>query len=291
MSVGNRDSPLGRASTREPRPGTKGPFAKPARMSLRSRQRLGQYRIESRLASGGFADVYRAYDTVEGIRVALKIPHPGLVDRETLETFRREVRLVAQLDHPNVLPIKTAGMIDGRFLIVTPLGVESLADRLQRRLSRQTALSFMGQLLSGLACAHRRRIAHLDVKPENLVLFPENRLRLADFGLARVVARTMRASGSGTVGFLAPEQAMGKPSLRSDVFSAGLVIWRLMAGRLPEWPFEWPYPNHSYVAGRWDPGLLRVVRRATEVDERRRYASAVPMLQAFQRVERRALLP
>jgi serine/threonine-protein kinase len=260
-------------------------------MSLRSRQRLGQYRIEARLASGGFADVYRAYDTVEGIRVALKVPHPGLVDRETLETFRREVRLVAGLDHPNVLPIKTAGMIEGQFVIVTPLGQESLADRLQRRLSRRKALGFMGQLLSGLAFAHRRRIAHLDIKPENLVLFPEDRLRLADFGLARVVARTMRASGSGTVGYLSPEQAMGKPSLRSDVFSAGLVMWRLMGGRLPEWPFERPYPNHAHVAGRWHTGMIRIVLRATEVDERRRFASAVPMLQAFQRVERRAILP
>lgn len=259
-------------------------------VTLRRRQRLGQYRIEAPLGTGGFAKVYRAYDTVEGIRVALKVPHPGVVDRATLDTFRREVRVAAQLDHPNILPIKTAGTIDGLFVIVTALGVESLAERLSRRLARATSLGYMEQLLNGLACAHRRRIAHLDVKPENLLLFSEGRLRLADFGLARVVLRTVAASGSGTVGYVAPEQAMGKPSLRSDVFSAGLVCWRLMTGCLPEWPFEWPFPGHARAGAGWDPGLLRIVRRATLVDERRRYSSGVPMLREFEKLKQRAVL-
>ena len=259
-------------------------------MSLRSRQRLGQYRVERRIASGGFADVYRAYDTVEGIRVALKVPQLGLVDRVTLDTFRREVRVVAQLDHPNILPIKTAGMIDERFVIVTPLGQENLADRLKRRLARTTALAYMHQLLEGLACAHGRRIAHLDVKPENLLLFPGNRLRLADFGLARVVLRTLSASGSGTVGYLAPEQAMGKPGLRSDVFSAGLVLWRLMSGRLPSWPYDWPHPGSDRAEDGWHPSLIRLVKKATEVREDRRFANAAQMLRSFERVQRKAVL-
>lgn len=258
-------------------------------MALRRRQRLGQYRIEGRLSTGGFAEVYRAYDTVEGIRVALKLPHPHLVDKDTLATFRREVRVVARLDHPNILPLKTAGTIDGRFVIVTPLGIESLADRLRRRMRKTTALAYAEQLLEALAHAHRRKIAHLDVKPENLILFPEHRLRLADFGLARVMFRTLSASGSGTVGYLAPEQAMGKPSLRSDVFSAGLILYRLMAGQLPEWPFHWPYPNAARAKAVWHPDLIRLVRRATTVDERKRFASAVPMLTAFKKVSDRAV--
>lgn len=259
-------------------------------MKLRRRQRLGQYRVEGRIATGGFADVYRAYDTVEGIRVALKVPHLNLADKHTLETFRREVRLVAQLDHPNIMPIKTAGMIDDRFVIVTPLGIENLADRLQRRLARPTALAFMHQLLEGLACAHRRRIAHLDIKPENLLIFPDNRLRVADFGLARVVLRTIAASGSGTVGYAAPEQAMGKPGLRSDVFSSGLVLWRLMAGRLPEWPYDWPAPGYERVERHWHPSLIRLVKKSLQVREEKRFANAVLMLQAFQRVRGKAIL-
>ncbi len=258
-------------------------------MTLRRRQRLGQYRIESRLSVGGFASVYRAYDTIEGIRVALKVPHQDLVDAATLSIFRREVRVVAQLDHPNIMPIKTAGIVDGIFVIVTPLGIENLAERLKRRMSRATALSYMEQLLEALSCAHRRKIVHLDVKPENLVLFPEGRLRLADFGLARVAFRTMSASGSGTVGYLAPEQALGKPSLRSDVFAAGLILWRLMSGQLPEWPFRWPYPGAAKAKRAYHDDLLRLVRRALEVDDSRRYPSATPMLQAFRKVHGKAL--
>ena len=284
---GSGARPRAAGETRESAPALRELDSPP--VTLRRRQRLGQYRIESQLASGGFATVYRAYDTVEGIRVAIKVPHTTLVDRITLDTFRREVRVAAQLDHPNVLPIKTAGMIDGQFAIVTPLGKESLGDRLQRRLARKTALAYMEQLLEGLACAHRRRIAHLDVKPENLLLFAEDRLRLADFGLARVVLRTLIASGSGTVGYLAPEQAMGKPSLRSDVFSTGLVCWRIMSGRLPEWPFTWTYPGHPRAERDWHPELLRLVRKATQVDERKRFASAVPMLQAFRKVRDKAV--
>ncbi|MCP3918188.1 MAG: serine/threonine protein kinase [bacterium] len=258
-------------------------------MGLRRRQRIGQYRIEGRLGEGGFASVYKAYDTVEGIHVAIKAPHDYLVDRETLTSFRQEVRLVAPLDHPNVLPIKTAGVIDGRFVIVTPLGIESLAERMRRRMARKTVLSFAEQLLEGLATAHKRRIIHCDVKPENLIIFAENRLRLADFGLARVALRSLDASGSGTVGFLAPEQALGKPSLRSDVFAAGLIVYRLMSGELPEWPFRWPYKGIKKVRRAYGPGLVDLVRKATAVDDQKRFKDAVHLLRAFRRIESTAI--
>jgi len=259
-------------------------------MPLRTRQRLGQYRIEKRLSVGGFAEVYRAYDTVEGIRVALKIPHARVPDGATLDLFRREVRLVARLDHPNILPIKTAAMLDGRIVIVTPLGIECLGERLKRRISRRSALAYIEQLLRALEYAHGKKIAHLDVKPENMILFPENRLRLADFGLARVARRTLSASGSGTVGYVAPEQAMGKPSLRSDVFSAGLLVYRLMTGVLPEWPFTWPYPNAARAKAAWHPDLIRLVRKATMVDESQRFAHGGAMLAAFRSLQERAMI-
>lgn len=258
-------------------------------MPFKRRTRLGQYRIESHLSSGGFADVYKAYDTVEGIRVALKIPHSSLVDSSTLDTFRREVRVVARLDHPNIMPIKTAGMIDKQFVIVTPLGIESLADRMQRRMARKTVIAYCEQLLEALACAHKLRIAHLDIKPENVIIFPENRLRLADFGLARVIHRTMVASGSGTVGYLSPEQALGKPSLRSDVFSTGLIFWRLMSGKVPEWPFHWAYPKAAQVEKKYRLGFIKLVRKATDVDERKRYPNAVSMLKAYRQLGGRVL--
>ncbi|MFQ5590290.1 MAG: serine/threonine-protein kinase [Phycisphaerae bacterium] len=251
---------------------------------IRIRSKLGKYRIDRRITEGGFATVYEARDTVSGICVALKVPHPSLVNKEMLEAFRKEVRLTAQLDHQNILPIKDAGTIDGIFYVATPLGVETLADRLQRRLATKTLATFAAQIIDAVAYAHRRRIMHCDIKPENFILFPENRLRLADFGIAKVALRTMPASGSGTIGYVAPEQAMGKPSFRSDVFSTGLVLYRMLSGCLPEWPYHWPMIGCDRVERVFHPGLVKLVRRALEVDSRKRFADAVAMQRTFKRL-------
>jgi len=247
---------------------------------------LGKYRIQRRLATGGFAEVYSAFDTVEGIDVAVKIPHEHLLSRGVLNDFRKEARLTAPLDHPNILPIKTADELGGQFAIVTRLGVETLSDRLTRRLGVSTILDFSEQLLSALAFAHRKRIIHCDLKPENLILFPDNQLRLADFGIAKVARKTVSTSGAGTIGYMAPEQAMGKPSMRSDVFSAGLLIYRMASGQLPRWPFRWPMEGHERLERTLQPGLIRILKRALQVDEQKRFPSAVQMLEAFQRVPR-----
>ncbi len=256
---------------------------------LRVRQRLGKYRIDRQLAEGGFATVYRAYDTIAGIPVALKVPHPGLITKETLEGFRREVRLTAGLDHPNILQVKDAGFIDNQFVIAYPLGKETLGDRLSRRTSARTMISLAEQMLEAVACAHRKRILHGDLKPENFILFPGDQLRLADFGIARVARRTLAASGSGTVGYLAPEQAMGKPSRRSDVFSLGLVLYRMFSGYLPEWPFAWPPPGFDRVRKNLHADLVGFLRRCLELDHRKRFADATRMLAAFRRLKPRAL--
>jgi serine/threonine-protein kinase len=260
-------------------------------MALKPREKIGKYRIVRRVGSGGFADVYMAKDTVEGISVALKVPHAHLVDDTTLEDFKREVRLTAKLDHPNILPIKTANMIDGRFVIAYPLGRCSLDERLRRRMSAARALAFSTQLLEALAYAHGRRIVHCDVKPDNLILFDENVLRLTDFGIAKVALRTLRAFGSGTVGYVAPEQALGKPSFRSDVFSAGLVIYRMFTGTLPEWPFEWPLAGHDRLRAKVHADFVALLERALAVDAKRRFEDAQHMLETFARFESRALAP
>ncbi len=168
--------------------------------------------------------------------------------------------------------------------MASPLGDKTLGDRLQRRMSLDAALDLGEQMLEGLAYAHAHWIMHCDVKPENLILFPDNHLRLADFGIAKVALRTMEASGTGTVGYMAPEQAMGKPSFRSDVFSAGLVLYRMLSGRLPEWPFEWPPPGHARLRRRLTPAFLGFLRRAIQVDHRRRFPNAEQMLASYQKL-------
>lgn len=250
---------------------------------IRARQRLGKYKVVRRLARGGFADVFEARDTIEGIPVALKVPHDGLVTKATLDQFRHEVRTTAALDHPNIVPIKTAEMVDGHFVIVQPLAKQTLATRLERRISRAFALDTFEQLLAGLAHAHRHRVIHCDVKPENVLLFEGGRVRLTDFGIAKVAQRTMSAGGTGTVGFIAPEQAMGKPSPASDVFAAALVLWRMLAGVVPEWPFRWPLPGHERVADV-HPDLLALLRRALDVDSSRRHRDAIKLESAYKRL-------
>lgn len=256
---------------------------------LRARQKLGKYRIERRLAESPFATVFQAYDTIEGIRVALKIPRGNFTSEHLLDDFRREVRLAARLDHPNILPLKNAAFVDDVFVIVFPLGEETLADRLARRLSLRNAFELSEQILEAVAYAHDQRIIHCDIKPENVILFPGGKARLTDFGIAKVALRTLRASGSGTVGYIAPEQAMGRPSFKSDVFSLGLILCRMFIGSLPEWPYRWPPQGLARRRRRLHPDLVEFLRKATEVDSRRRYTDARQMLVAFQRLKPRAL--
>jgi hypothetical protein len=255
---------------------------------LRRGQRFGKYRILRRLGEGGFAEVYAAADSIEGIHVALKIPHDPLITPGMLDSFYREVRLAASLDHPNILGLKNAEFVDGRFVAVSPLGDETLGERLKRRLATARALDFADQALSGVAFAHEQGVIHCDIKPDNFIIFDGNLLRLTDFGIAKIAMQTVHASGSGTVGYLAPEQAMGRPSRRSDVFSLGLVIYRMLAGELPDWPFDWPPPGYRRLRSKVSEEVVEVLARALTVDPRGRFPNAGGMLLAFRRANRRA---
>ncbi len=258
---------------------------------LRARQRLGKYLVHKRVGEGGFAVVYRAQDTIECIPVALKVPHKHLFTEEALKSFKKEAQIVAGLDHPNILPIKNAGYIDDIFVVAYPLGQESLKDRLRRRVSIRTAINYTEQMLDAIAYAHEHRIIHCDVKPDNFILFPKDRLRLCDFGIAKVAMKTrpMKAAGTGTLGYLAPEQAFGKPTFRSDIFSLGLVLWRLFAGALPEWPYDWPPEGINRLKQNCPPEFTDFLRRAIHVDERRRFRDARQMRAVFGRLKPRML--
>lgn len=254
-------------------------------MALRARSKLGKYRIQRRIAEGGFATVYRAYDTIEGIYVALKLPHRHLLRDEIFEVFRREIRISSRLQHANILPLKNADNIDGQLVLAYPVGEGTLADRLKRRISLPVALDLGEQMLEALAYAHQHRVIHCDVKPDNFILFEDNTVKLTDFGIAKIAARTLvSASGSGTVGYVAPEQAMGQPSFRSDCFSMGLILYRMLTGKLPRWPFDWPPPGHDALRRKGKGELSPFLKRAISVQERRRFANAQSMLRAFQQI-------
>lgn len=252
---------------------------------LRPRQRLGKYRIEQCLSDGNYANVYRAYDTIEGIRVALKIPHPHLADEAFLDSFRHEVRLSVKLDPSYVVTVKDANHIGPYFVIAYPLGLETLGDRMQRRLALTTILDFAQQAIEAVAHAHQHKIIHCDIKPENFILFPANQLCLTDFGIAKLALRTRDGSGSGTLGFIAPEQAMGKPSFRSDVFALGLILYKMLSGKLPSWPFDWPPPGIERLRKKVHPDLIDLLQKSLQVYPSKRYRDANQMLAAFEGIK------
>ncbi len=251
---------------------------------LKARQKLGKYRIERRISNGPVAAVYQALDTILDLRVALKVPHANGMSDYFLVDFKREARLAPRLEHPNIMPIRDASYIDGRFVISMPLGELSLGDRMRRRISTETALNLTEQALAAVAHAHRCSVIHCDIKPDNFILFADNQLRLSDFGYSKVAQHTLKASGSGTVGYIAPEQAVGRPMFQSDVFSLGLVIYELFSGHLIEWPYDWPPPGIQRVRAKLKPKLVDWLRKAVAVRPEDRYRNAVAMHDEFKRL-------
>ncbi len=250
---------------------------------LRARQKIGKYKIVSRIASGPLADVYSAFDTIHKQRIALKIPKSG--EHTGADEFLHEVQVAVKLDHPNILSVINASYIDGLFVIAMELGEKSLADRLERRISTARAVDLAGQALAAMAYAHERKIIHCDIKPENFILFPGNKLKLADFGFAKFNVHTLKASGSGTIDYIAPEQAMGRPRFQSDVFSLGLVIYRLFSGKLPEWPYEWPLTGYDQLTARVRPEFVDFLKSAIQLDPAKRFPTAIQMHAAFERLK------
>lgn len=253
--------------------------------TLRVGSRLGKFRIQKRLGEGGFATVYAAMDTVEGRQVAIKVPDERYVtNSQSLDDLHREVRIMARLDHPGILQLKDARFVDNRFVMIFPLGEESLADRMCRRMSRLQVVDFLVQMVDAVAYAHAQRVLHRDIKPENFILFPSRVIRLTDFGLARVENTAHDVSASGTLGYMAPEQAMGHPSYRSDVFSLGLVLYRLLSGELPEYPFEAPLPGYNRLRRGVSVDLVALIRKAIEPTPRKRFRDAVAMSNALAKI-------
>ncbi|MCC9655578.1 serine/threonine-protein kinase [Rhodopirellula halodulae] len=253
---------------------------------LRVGMRLDKYRLVKKLGEGGFATVYSAHDTIEDRDVALKIPESSSSqDQTSADDLQREVRIMASLSHENILPLKDARYIDGHFVMVFPLGEETLHDRLSRRMARATSLEYVRQMTAAVAYAHERRVLHRDIKPENFILFPDTKICLTDFGLARVERGRHAISASGTLGYIAPEQAMGKPTYRSDVFSLGLVIYRMLSGALPEYPFESPLPSYAKLRRGLHQDFVDWIRKSMDPKPMKRFRDGVAMANALDRIK------
>ncbi len=258
----------------------------------------GRYRVGSRIARGGMATVYVATDTRLDRTVALKIMHAELAgDEDFVRRFIGEAKSVARLSHPNVVGVFDQGS-DGRNLY---LAMEYVPGRTLRellsergRLGPREALDIMIPVLSGLSAAHESGIVHRDVKPENVLLASDGRVKVVDFGLARAIAaasHTRTGMIMGTVAYLAPEQvARSVADTRTDVYSAGILLFELLTGTQPhtgDSPLAVAYkhvndvvPAPSGLVGGLPPAFDALVALATSRDPERRPADASQFLRA-----------
>jgi len=201
----------------------------------------GRYRVEARVARGGMATVYRALDIRLDRVVALKVMHQLYADDDQFVTrFIREAKSAAKLSHPNVVSVFDQGDDHGVvFLAMEYVHGRTLRDLLRERtrLLPQEALSILEPVLSALSAAHIAGLVHRDVKPENVLLADDGRVKVADFGLARAAANMEATSATtliGTVAYLAPEQVIrGIADPRSDVYAAGIMLFEMLTGRPP----------------------------------------------------------
>lgn len=269
-------------------------------MPLQQNAMLGPYQILGTIGEGGMGVVYRAKDTRLGRDVAVKVlTQVAFSDRERLLRFEQEARATGMLNHPNLLTVYDVGRDDdgNPFLVTELLEGETLRSRLDRGpLSPRKAVDAALQMAQGLAAAHEKGIVHRDLKPDNIFLTRDGRLKILDFGIAKLtnrsqdgptfeIAATEPGMVLGTVGYMSPEQVRGEPvDHRSDLFSLGAIFFEMLAGTrafrrnsaietlsaiLKEDP-----PDLTELLPAIPPALERLVRRCLEKDRDHRFQSA-----------------
>jgi eukaryotic-like serine/threonine-protein kinase len=273
-------------------------------MTLSAGTRLGSYEIVAPLGAGGMGEVYRAHDPALGRDVAIKVlPAAVSADPDRLRRFEQEARSAGLLNHPNILSIYGFGEHEGAPYVVSELLEGStLRDRMAgSALSPRRAIDYGLQVAQGLAAAHEKGIVHRDLKPENLFVTDDGRVKILDFGLAKLTQPESPSAGAttaptmtggtepgvvmGTVGYMSPEQVRGLPAdQRSDIFSFGTILYEMLTGRrafrgdsaietmsaiLKEDPPELSETNRNLP-----PALERIVRHCLEKSPQLRIQSA-----------------
>ena len=265
----------------------------------------GRYQLTKQLATGGMATIYQAMDLRLDRIVAVKIMHPHLAQNEDfVNRFIKEARAAAALSHPNIVSIQDQGWnengIPAVFMVLEMIEGFTLRDLLNERgfLSIEETFSYFTPILSAVGAAHKMGILHRDLKPENILLSKDGRLKVADFGLARLPdsSATLTQESSvilGSVSYLSPEQVKsGTSDARSDVYALGIVMFEMLTGRKPfdgESPIQIAYrhvnenvPAPSSFRRTIPVDIDKFVMKATANEASKRFKDANQMLDAFQ---------
>lgn len=274
-------------------------------MPFQQGENVGPYRIIEQLGQGGMATVFKAYHPNLDRYVAIKVLHPAFKqDPQFLERFQREARVVAKLDHPNIVPVFDYADYNGQsYLVMKFIEGETLKSVLDRQWpGKEQILSIVQSVGKALTYAHAQGVLHRDVKPSNILITDSGNVYLADFGLARMAeAGPSTLSGDqllGTPQYISPEQARGAHDLDdgTDIYSFGIVLYQLAVGRVPynsDTPFSiihdhiyTPLPMPRSINDKIPADLERVLLKALAKDRIDRFASVQELVGAFDKAAR-----
>jgi serine/threonine protein kinase len=272
-------------------------------MAKLSGTKLGKYQVGERLGRGGMAEVYKAFHPILERHVAIKVLHSFLSDGENfLARFQREAKAIAALDHPNIVQIYDIDTEDEHYYMVMEL-VEG--STLKNRLAQSSAplplweiVLIFRKVALALDYAHQQGMLHRDIKPANILLGKDDRVALADFGIARILSDTqftMTGVLIGTPAYMSPEQGKGKrASPTSDIYSLGILLYEMLTGKVPfdaDTPLEVirqhinsPLPSPRTVREDIPEALEKVIVKATEKNPSHRFQTASEMVEAIDRV-------
>jgi eukaryotic-like serine/threonine-protein kinase len=261
-----------------------------------------RFRLEEKIGSGGMSSVYRAFDPTLERWVAIKLMHRDISsDPDQLERFRREARAVAQLNHPHVVTVIDAGEDEGApYIVFEYVEGETLKDRIRRngRLPVAEAVAYAIEIGRALECAHSHRLVHRDVKPQNVLIDPDGRAKVTDFGIARSLeVQGLTAPGRvlGTTDYVSPEQALGHDvTEQSDIYSLGIVLYEMLTGEVPFQAdtqvavamkhVREPLPDAQRRRPEISAALAAIVERATAKETRNRYATVDDLVHDLEEV-------